>query len=231
MSGAAEDAAADMGLPELLPVGLAVRVQGAVEAADEDAVVADRRRRVAPARTGRAVHSTCPLRASSATIVPERADRVEPAAVGRGARVEALVAERVALHVRDPEPRAVLRPQAEDRAGIRRDAHAPVGERRARVDPAAGVVDPADLAGLGPDREEAPVGRAEVGDPLDDRRRRLDLRVRAQLPDEPARSGGSAPLTVPSFALTIRSGAADRGRRRLRRRAVRAARAPCRSSP
>ena len=157
-------------------------------------------------------------------------DRVEPLAVGRGARVEALVAEGVPLHVRAPELLPVALAEAEDRARVRRDAHAAVGERRARVDPAAGVERPPHPAGVDVDGEEPAVRRPEVGRVPRDRGRRLDLRVRPELPDELpalARERRDRAVLRAHDELVAR----DRRGRRLRRRADLLPLRPCRSPP
>ena len=104
-------------------------------------------------------------------------------AVGRGARVEALVPEQIALDVRRPELVAVRAPQADDRAGVGRDADTVSPDRRARVDSSPRVVGPADGPAGHVDGEEPPVGRAEVGGVVDRDRRRFDPTRRPDTPE------------------------------------------------
>ena len=135
---------------------------------------------------------------------------VEPLAVRRGARVEALVAHDAPLHVGAPELGAVRAAQAEDRARVGRDADAVPPDGRARVDPAARVVGPADRARRHVDREQAAVGGAEVGDVVRDDRGGLDPGRGLDRPEGPA---GCAvePETVPSCDVTTSRGPAMAG--------------------
>ncbi len=169
------------------PVGRAKCPESSVEPAGEDAPVRDRGRRVAEPAHARMPHDAA--RGRVERVDGARAcDRVEPRAVRRGARVEALVAERVALEVRRPLLFAGSSIEADERARICRHAHAAAEHRRARIDPAAGLIRPADAPGVRSHREQPPVVRAEEGRSVDDDRRRLDLASRANLPDLPSGS-------------------------------------------
>ena len=100
--GGPEDPPADLRAPELAPVRSAKRPETSVEPAREDASVGDRRGRVAEA-----AHLRSPRDAARRGVerdhLARARDGVEPRAVGRWTRVEALVPERVALQVRRPE--------------------------------------------------------------------------------------------------------------------------------
>src|SRR5262249_28237796 len=177
-----EDPAADVPRPELLAGRGVVGTGLPVEVAEEDASVRDRRRRIAGG-----AEVVCPerlaVRGAQRDDEPGARDREQAQPVGRSARVEACVAQEVTLDVADPEELSVPPVEAEDRPGVSRDADPPAEHRRARVDPAAGLVRPADPPADGVDREQATVRGAEIRRLADHDRRRLDLRGDAQLPE------------------------------------------------
>src|SRR3990172_4111565 len=111
-------------------------------------------------------------------------DGVDALAVGGRARVEALVAKRVALHVRRPDLLARLPSDTHHGTCVRRDAHSFSEERRAGIDPPTRVEGPAHATGLRAHGEEPPVRRAEVDDAVHDSRRRLDLPGRLNRPED-----------------------------------------------
>ena len=151
-----------------------------VEAADEHEPVRDRGRRSRALRPARSEQA--PVARVEGDDLAGARDAVDPGAVGRRARVEALVPERVPAHVRRPEPRAGPPVQAEDRARVRGDADAGAVDGRARVDAASRRICPANAAGRRVDRVHASVRDTEVDEAVDDDGRRLHLARRRHAP-------------------------------------------------
>src|SRR5204862_7375348 len=125
-------------------------------ASDEDPALSDRRRRVAPG-VDVLRPQDAPAPGRERDDLAGAADRVDAGAVGGCARVEALVAEDAAAHIRAPEPVSVEAPQAEDTSRVRRDEDAVAVNRRARIDATARVVSPANAAGPGVRGEDTTV--------------------------------------------------------------------------
>src|SRR5439155_14386555 len=98
----AEYPASDVTLPDHLPVAGSERAENAVESADEDASPCDCRRRIAvPADVGRP--DDVSVAREQRVDLPGAGDREESMAVGRWARVEAVVTERVPFQVVAPD--------------------------------------------------------------------------------------------------------------------------------
>src|SRR5262249_48799766 len=143
-----EEASADPLVPQLVAGRRPEGAEPPVEAAGEDLSVRDRGRRVAePSHTGRP-HDTA-VGGVHCDDLPRARDRIQPGAVTRGTRVEALVAERIALEIRRPTlgPRTAV--EADEGAGVIRDAHGLADDRGTRVDAAARLVGPYDATRVG----------------------------------------------------------------------------------
>ena len=201
----------DVAAPAQAAAARVVRVENAVARADVELPVGDRRRRVGEAAQPLRPDDPARGRVERDELARPRG-HVEAPAVRRGARVEALVADEAPLHVGAPELGAVRSAQAEDRARVGRDADAVSPDGRARVDPAARVVGPANRGGRGVDREQAPVRRAEVDGVAEHDRGGLDLGGRVEPPERASvlavQRGDRAVVRADEQAL-----AGDRGRR------------------
>ena len=142
-TGAPEDATVDRGAPELVAGRRAEGAQPAVEAAREHASVGDRGRRVAePADAGRP--DDVPVRGVERGDLARARDAVDPLAVARRARVEALVAECVALRGTSSSARRPSRDRGRRTSRQYVVTHTvPPNDGRARVDAPTRLVRPA----------------------------------------------------------------------------------------